>query len=517
MKKENDAMTPPRNTRIRILSTSDLHGTIYPYSYADHTEKQYGLARLKTRIDSLRDENTIVIDNGDVLEGSPLLFYHFETRPHKESPITRAMRAVGYDYINLGNHDFNYGMDALLRHIEGTGAVCLTANLRYREKPLAPRYEIREIAGKRIALFGLTTQYIPHWENPANIAGVTFQDACVTAQEIVSELTRHEKPDYTICVYHGGFECDPETGRPTEADTGENEAYRILKRVHGIDVLILGHQHRAYCGKLFDAVYTQPAANGKYLSCIDIDTVTGEITPQILPADTAPDTSLTALVQEEEDACQVWLDQTLGTCAVDLRVTDEFDARLHKSQLVTFLNLVQREVTGADLSASPIFLGATGFDREITMRALVSTYVFPNTLVVKRITGKILRAYLEKDASFWTLADGEIRVAPTHDFPTPQHYNYDMIDGVEYTIKVSNPVGERIVSLTRNGEPVTDEMSFTLVINNYRASGGGNYDMIGEAPVVSENLSSMVDLLARYILEHKVIDFPPVHNIKVLP
>ena len=102
-----------------------------------------------------------------------------------------------------------------------------------------------------------------------------------------------------------------------------------------------------------------------------------------------------------------------------------------------------------------------------------------------------------------------------NDFPTPQHHNYDMLDGIEYTIKVSNPVGERIVSLTRNGKPIKDEDEFSLCINNYRAAGGGDYDMVKDAPTLQEIQRNVVEIIAEYIERHKVIDFTPVHNIKV--
>jgi len=91
------------------------------------------------------------------------------------------------------------------------------------------------------------------------------------------------------------------------------------------------------------------------------------------------------MLSGDEKGCQEWLDQPLGTCENDLQITDEFEGRLHKSQVITFLNHVQREVTGADLSASSLFIGSVGFRHTITMRDLVTTYVFPNTLCEKRL------------------------------------------------------------------------------------------------------------------------------------
>ena len=501
---------------IRILSTSDLHGHIYPYSYATGEILNSGLARIKTMIDKLRDENTIVIDNGDTIEGSPLTFYHYLFHQDDDNPITKGMKLVDYDYVNVGNHDFNYGLATLEKHLKATNAICITNNVVYEDgTTLGSNYVIHEVLGKKLAIFAITTHFAPRWEKPENITGLSFIDAFTSAKDTVKTIKENEDVDYIICVYHGGFEKDPETGKALEEITGENQAYQMIEEIEGIDVMIAGHQHRAYCGTLNKTAYTEPAMDGKYLSCIDIDIDNNTITPSLLEVTDEADEAVLAITKDEEEACQEWLDKTLGTTNVDLYVDDENHARLYKSQLITFLNLVQLEETGADISASALFLRATGFKKEITMRDLVSTYQFPNTLVVKEVSGKVLREYLEKDMEFWTVIDDEIKVNPLYDFPNPQHHNYDMLDGIEYTAKISNPVGERIISLTRSGEPIKDDDTFKLVINNYRASGGGNFFMIRDAPTITEYQSTMVDVLANYIMKHKVIDFEAINNITI--
>ena len=502
--------------RIRILSTSDLHGAIYPYSYVDGSPINHGLARIKTMIDDLRDENTILIDNGDTIEGSPLTFYHYLKHKEEACPISQIMGLMDYDYVNVGNHDFNYGLDILKTHLEETNATCITNNVYDKNnESLGPTYVIHEIAGKKLAIFGVTTHFVPKWERPENIEGLSFVDAFEATKETLELIKENETPDYIICVYHGGFERDPETCNAGEPYTGENQAYKMLEELDGIDIVIAGHQHRAYCGTLLGAAYTEPAFDGQYLSCIDIDLDTNTITPQLLTVDAEASEEVMERAQKEEDECQTWLDKSLGISKVDLKVEDDFDARLNKSQLLTFLNIVQLDISKADISAAALFLRATGFNKEITMRDLVSTYIFPNTLVVKRVTGKILREYLEKDMEFWDVKDNKIIINPLYDFPNPQHHNYDMLDGVEYEAKISNPLGSRIISLTRNGDEIKDDDEFNLVINNYRASGGGNFAMLRDAPTVKEIQSTMVDILANYIINNKVIDFEAVHNIKI--
>ena len=136
--------------RIRLLVTSDVHGYVYPYSYADGKKENIGFAKVKAVMDSLKDENTLLLDNGDVLEGSPLSFYHFHSHSKNISPMSKAMRLIGYDYVNVGNHDFNYGEEALLQHLDTIGAPCITTNWKYKNH--SHSYVIREFDGTRIAL-----------------------------------------------------------------------------------------------------------------------------------------------------------------------------------------------------------------------------------------------------------------------------------------------------------------------------------------------------------------------------
>ncbi len=502
---------------VRILATSDIHGYVFPFSYADRKPLNQSLSRVSTLIKKFRDENTILIDNGDVLEGSPLTFYHHTKEESSEEPMTKVMRHMHYDYVNLGNHDFNYGPDTLFAYLNGVGCDCITANVLYHGQSVGKRYTVHTFPnGVRIALFGVDTHYIPNWEQPENIVGFAFCDALETAKQVVREIREKESADFVVGVYHGGFERDLENGEPTEDETGENQGWRMCAEIDGLDLLITGHQHRSLSGVLNGTAYTQTFDNGRELAVIELDGDTKEIRTQVLKAECEPDEELLELLQDEEDRCQIWLDQPLGRSAVDLVIHDENDARVHKSQLITFLNKVTLEATGAQIAANALFLHATGFPEQITMRDLVSTYVYPNTLVVKQVTGKVLREYLEKDAEFFTARDGQIIVSPQYDYPKPQHFNYDMLDGIEYTICVSNPIGSRITRLTRFGKDIADDEVFTLAVNNYRAAGGGNFNMIKTAPIVKEIQNSMVEILAEYIMKHPVIDFEPVNNIQVI-
>lgn len=504
--------------KIRILATSDLHGMISPYQYSDKSLAVQGLARLSAHIHALKDEHTLLIDNGDVLEGCPLNFYHAVYEKDSRHPMADAINYLGYDYYNLGNHDFNYGPDMLHRYMNDVKAQCLTGNIYEDGKVLGKEYTIHEFdEAHRIALIGVTTQHIPVWEQPHNIEHNTFENAFEYVKRTVKKIQETEQVSGICVVYHGGFEKDLETGKNTEAQTGENLGYRICSEIEGIDVMITGHQHRSLSAVCCKKAVTQTAFNGKELAVINWDLDTKEISTELLKADQEIDETLMSLIAEKEERTQNWLDKPLGVVKDgDLLVHDLFEARLHKHPLVSFLNQVQLASTGAQLSANALFNDAKGFRHEITMRDLVSTYVYPNTLVVLKVSGSILKRYIEKCAEYFDVKDGKITVAHRFMWPKPQHYNYDMVDGVDYVLNVSAPAGQRIVSLTYQGKPVQDEDEFTMAVSNYRAGGGGDFNMVKECEVVKTIQDDMVALMAEYLREHPVLEVAHKENIQVI-
>ena len=502
--------------RIRILATSDFHGMIYPYIYSDNSEAMLGMARMKTLISALRDENTILVDNGDVLQGSSIQTYHYLTHPSEVSPATIAFNEIGFDYINIGNHDFDYGGEALAAHLNYLSAPCLTSNVTYKGKPLGASYAVREIAGKKIALFGVTTHFLKNWQGSKQLRSIKLRDACQCAKRTVEMITRLEKPDYIIGLYHGSFERDLVTGQPDGELNGENQAYEMLKDISGIDVLITGHAHMKMNGTLFGKHYVQTGQYGDCLACIDIYTDTGVIETKLLNNDAPADEAMMKLVQPEEDECQKLLDTVIGHTSMDLLIQDDFAARIRKTQVITFINNLMREVTGADLAGSSLFKNATGFHKDITMRDLVSTYRFADSLVVKKITGAQLRQYLEQSVEFWSIEGERIIINPRFIKPKYTPYYYDMADGVEYTVRVSNDIGHRIESLTRNGVPVKDDDEMTICLCQYRANGGGNYDMFKNLKTVSTYDKDMIQIMYDHIRNNPNIDFEPVNNITIV-
>lgn len=517
---------------ITILYTSDIHGNLLPLHYADNRPMEAGLSRIATVIKKERSNhpNVLVIDNGDLIQGTPLVYHHARVNSEPVNPMILALNALEIDAAVVGNHEFNYGMELLKKAVGESSFPWLSANLvdKVSGEPFFGKpYLVKTMNnGLRVGILGLTTSYIPNWENPEHIRGLRFDDPVETAKKWVPHLRKEEKVDLVIVSYHGGFERDLVTGEPTEPLTGENQGYQLCQEVSGIDVLLTGHQHRDIPEAFVNGVLViQPGSQGKFVGkvCVDFDQINGESKvaakrSELISMDGVPsDESIEAMVKSYEGQTQTWLDQPMGKLSGDMLVKDPMAVRTRDSALIEFINRVQMEEAGVDISNTALFDGSPGFPANITMRDIVSNYIFPNTLKVLAITGQDLKAALERSASYFgEYLDSKLELNPEFTTPKPQHYNYDMWEGIDYVINISRPIGERIVQLTYKGEPIAMDKEYHVVMNNYRAGGGGNYTMFHGKPVVKDIPTDVAELLANYILAKGTITASVDGNWKVV-
>ncbi|WP_342562946.1 bifunctional metallophosphatase/5'-nucleotidase [Paenibacillus sp. FSL R7-0345] len=518
---------------VVLMETSDLHGFILPGSYATRCGVPYGLARTARIIKEIRRTypHTLLIDNGDCLQGTPLTYYHAKVNSLLPNPVIACLNELRYDAAVLGNHEFNYGLPYLRNAVEASDFPWLSANTldaSTGQPAFGAPYRIFELEnGIRVGVLGLTTSYIPVWEQPQHIDGLHFEDPVSTAQIWIPVMKTVGKADVIVVSYHGGFERDPETGLPTEPLTGENVGYALCEQVEGIDVLLTGHQHRAIENCSINGVcVVQPGNEGRYLGKITLQLerhpegwrVTRSKSELISTAEYEPDQTIQQLVGEIEELTQTWLDQPFGFVDGDMTIRSHAAARLQEHPLIEFIHRVQLDSSGAELSAAALFDNVSpGFGEVITMREIVSNYIYPNTLKVLRVSGADIRAALEQSAEYFTLnAEGQITVNPAFLSPKPQHFNYDMWEGIEYELDISKPAGQRVTMLQRNGQPLGADTEYDVVMNNYRAAGGGNFAMFQGKPVVKDIPVDMVELIADYISGRGRITAGVNHNWRVI-
>lgn len=513
---------------IRILVTSDIHGYVFPTTFREEKEEHLGLLKLASIIKQKRKEGPVLlIDNGDFIQGSPFTFYHHKYRNTLQNPMITAANYLQYDAITIGNHEFNYGLSVLKDVIKQSKFPWLSANIIGDNGNLLGKpYILKNISGIRIAILGVTTHYVPNWEEPTHIEGLHFLDALKSAKKWVRHIRSQEDVDLLLVCYHGGFERDIQTGELLEKDTGENQAYAMCKELDGVDVMMTGHQHREIAGKVFGKTVIQPGTKGNCLGEVivkitkkqeHIVSLSHHSSLIYVNEEVQADEELCSLLQPLHDETEEWLNQPLGIVEGNMYIHDPFAARLNEHPYVEFINRVQLRVSGAEISCTALFHNQPcGFLHHITMRQIIANYIYPNTLKVIELSGKDIKEALEHSATYFAIKNGEIIVNPQFERPKQQPYNYDMWEGIEYVMKISNPIGKRVIKLQYNGKPIDLERKFHVVMNGYRAAGGGNFHMFRNKPVIKEIQTDMPELIAREVMDKKIIRAECNHNWRVV-
>ncbi len=494
--------------RMTIYFTSDTHGYLFPTDFIDGEIKPMGLLSMRFP----KDGNTLVIDGGDTIQGSPLTYYcHEEGLP---APAAGAMNRLGYDYVTLGNHDFNYGQDFLAGHLTALSARCLCANVRDAEGRLRViPWTVRTLAnGLRVGLFGVVTNWINRWENPENLKGVTVSDPLEAAREAVAAL-RKEQVDQIVGIYHGGLEKDPDTGAVL-SDTDEHIACLLCEQLP-IDLLLTGHQHIGMAGKVWAGTHiVQTPCNAAAYVRVTLSedgTYHSELCPVTPPDD------MSAGEPALWEGLQRFLDRPVGRLPRPLVPKSKLRMAFEGSDIADFFNAVQLWASGADLSCAALANAVRGFDARVTVRDVIATYPYANTLVVVRADGHTLRLALEQCARYFEADEtGALRVSPDFMKPKQAHYNYDYYAGLAYTFDVSRPAGSRVVRMEKDGRPIADTDTFTLCMCNYRATGAGHFDFFRSLPRVREIQTGISELILDYLRTHPEVSLPDRHPVSVV-
>lgn len=492
---------------MRIIFTSDTHGSLYPINYAQNRPENTGLFCVAGQIE--KDGNTLVIDGGDSLQGTPLISYYLEHRNEYDfHPMAEGFNEMGLDYYTLGNHDFNFGYDAILDYVSAMKATLICANVVDKRGALGIKKNVIHVLedGTRVGITGAVTGYVNVWEQKENLSELEVKDPVECLKMELEEVKG--KCDITVCIYHGGFEEDLLTGKKL-SDTRENEACRIAREMD-FDILLTGHQHMAVEGVVIDGTYgVQPPDKAR--KYCEIEAVRGDgawnITSALVPVG-EPGEAYSKIRAEhvfmDELSLKLdkWLDIPIGCLEKEILPEDKLYAALHGSKVASIFNQVELEYTGADFSCTSLSNDPLGLKKEITVRDVLGIYQFANTVEVKGVTRAVLKEALERCAEYFDYDEetGEVSISKVFLQPKVEHYNYDFYGGLEYEFDLTRPVGDRVVTLRKlDGSELSDDEQYTLVTSNYRATGTGGYECIGKSPTVKSYSDEMPDLLIDFI------------------
>ncbi|MFQ6552377.1 bifunctional 2',3'-cyclic-nucleotide 2'-phosphodiesterase/3'-nucleotidase [Aestuariibius insulae] len=501
---------------LRIMETTDIHVHVFPYDYyGDREVDTVGLARTASLIEEIRAEatNSMVFDNGDFLQGNPMGDYIAYERGMKEGdlhPVIEALNTLGIDASTLGNHEFNYGLDFLMKSLAGSNYPVVTANvLKTRgatpleDDTLVPPYAIldREItdgAGEthpiRVGLIGFVPPQIMSWDRKHLDGNVEVRDILEAARAYVPQM-REEGADLVIALSHSGI------GAEGHEDMMENAAIP-LAGVEGIDAILTGHSHLVFpgpdyadwpgldneAGTIGGIPGVMAGFWGSHMGLIDLmlerDGDGWRVASHDVEArpifERGEDRSVTALTQSDEEILASVQQEHDETLAYIRRAVGKTDAPLHSYfalvaddpsvQIVSNAQTwyIAQMMQGTEHEGLPILSAAAPFKAggrggpeyytdvpagDVAIKNVADLYLYPNTVRAVRITGAQVKDWLERSAGAFNRIEAGAEDAPllNADFPS---YNFDIMDGVTYRIDLSQPS-----KFDREGEVINPEAS----------------------------------------------------------
>jgi len=505
---------------FQIMYTSDTHGRLSAYDFISKSCGSFGLSRFSSYVKDCEDPY-LLLDNGDMLQGSPLLDY--ARKNQLPCPVSAVFNTLGYRYLSPGNHDFNFGLEHLLSFQSHFSGTVLCANIYKEGKPLFTPFVIHEICGVKVAVIGLTTEYIPFWERKEHVEGLSFLDGISTVEEILSVHRLRDRADLVVVLYHGGFEKDMKTGASFGNSTVENKGYGLIQ-IPGVDVLLTGHQHipQVYTGA-DGRVALQTGFNATDAGVVDVVMeregdrfVLQSLAASLIRLEDYPvDQEIEALLEPLVLETDRYLSEPMGTLTTDMRISSALMARERKHPLFQLINEIQLSLTGADISCASLPNETHGFPRELRRNDVAMNFPFENDLVVLEVSGRQLRQALEQNASYFSVIDGKVGVSPQFLHPKVEHYNYDVYDGISYEILVGQPLGKRISSVFVGNAPLDDERLYSLALNSYRATGAGGFLVFQKARILQKLPVSYYELVCEYISAHPDLTVDVIENFTV--
>jgi 2',3'-cyclic-nucleotide 2'-phosphodiesterase/3'-nucleotidase len=486
---------------LRIMETTDLHVHIFPYDYySDRPVDTVGLARTAAHIADIRAEatNAMLVDNGDFLQGNPMGDYIAYERGMNDGdmhPIIAALNTLNFDGATIGNHEFNYGLDFLMKSLAGANFPVVLSNISTAEgasptgdTTLVKPYvildrTITDGAGDahpiKVGLIGFTPPQVMNWDRRHLEGNVTARDIVATAEAYVPQM-KEEGADIIIALSHSGI------GADARSDGMENASVP-LAAVEGIDAIMTGHHHLVFPGSRYEAtaavdpeagtLHGKPAAMGgfwgSHLGVIDLMLERDGSGWRIVgsASETRPiskrneDRSITALVESDQSVLDAVAQEHDETLAYVRRAVGKTAAPLHSYfalvaddpsvQIVSNAQkwYVGQMLEGTEYAGLPILSAAAPFKAggrggpeyftdvpvgDVAIKNVADLYLYPNTVRAVKISGAELRDWLERSAGMFNQVEpGKAdQVLLNAEFPS---YNFDVIDGVTYEIDLSEP------------------------------------------------------------------------------
>jgi len=511
-----------KSMQVGIYTTTDMHGRVYGLDPITEGEVSNSFLKVASAMKVERDamDDTILIDVGDVIQGTPITSYNVNVEGGKENPVALALRHIGYDAFVIGNHEFNFNMEVqgifydMLRDITGRlpGKPVNVLGANYidiaSQEPRLDPYIIRTFpladgTEFKVGVLGFGNVNVPNWDLPSHYEGADFVHADNTERTLSYEwdnywkkqLVEVEKCDLVIVAAHTGEGAVDYDGKPVDL---QDQITHLATTTSGIDIIFGGHDHTSQA-KIFqnkngeDVIYLNGGGDtlGKIVLSIEEDGKFSLSTPENLPLEEyEDDVALASLMKPYYDVTIPFVSEQIGTLAGEWDDVTDY----HTVQGDTY-DLVQKAqiwASGADVSiTTPIpqrgfalsQLFEEGADTApISLRDCYALYRYDNNLLyMVEMTGKQLKDWLEHSAKTYRVENGKV---------VGGGYGTDIAYGVDYDVYVGNPEGERVQNVRYKGKPLADDEILKVALSSYRLSANPTADAYGWYAVTGISIDS---------------------------
>ena len=545
-----------REVRIHVVATTDVHARLFPYDFVNDRPERQSLANVMYMLEiaRLRQSGSIILlDNGDLLQGTPAAYYANFVQDSKNNLFSRVMNLMKYDAATIGNHDIEAGPDVYNRLKKEYRFPLLGANVLNAAtgEPYFVPYTMIRRQGVRIAVLGLTTPSVPKWLPPKLWEGLAFQDMVEAARYWVQHIQENEKPDAIVGLFHSGM--GPINAAP-EAHPLENASAYIARHVPGFQVIFTGHDHIVRTERIInvaghEVLILGGGSHARNLAVADLifdrsdrrQLVFKEAKGEIVTTNNiAPSQSFFRMFDKDVTEIIAFAGKEVGHLAENINTVDALFGSAPLSDLV---HHVQLEITGANISiTAPLAFDETIRAGMLRNRDFFRLYEYENYLYTMELTGWEVLYLLEYSYDLWLnqMRSPEDRLlrfrldengripegtAPRRMLEHP-FFNYDAAAGIKYVVDVRNQAGCRvhIVSM-EDGEAFDIDKTYRVAINSYRGSGGGGHltegagipagEIPGRIVAVSDN--DLRSAMIEYFRNKGSVDFPVRNNWKMIP
>lgn len=530
----------PRPVTIQIAVTSDVHGIILPWDFINNRPDEGSLSRVSTYARRMRanaDTAFILLDNGDILQGQPVMDYYNQIKADTLHVCAQVMNHLQYDAATVGNHDIECGhavYDRLRSEFQFpwlAGNVMDTATTT----PFFQPYTLIERQGKRIAIIGITTPGVPEWLPYSLWSGLRFDDMFETATRLVKEVKAKHSPDAIVGLFHSGI--DATYGGQKETDRfNHNASLLIARKVEGFDVVICGHDHKPVNYSITNdfkqsVTIVNPGSHSRYFGVVNltISTTGNQSTSKLVSLKDLPDDPVfNQAFNPHIHEVKTYLSRRIGHLATPLNINE---ALFGDCDFLDLIHRVQLNHSGADISmAEPMALNVKADTGAICLNDLFKIYKYSNTLYTLSLTGNEVDRFLEYAATNWfnqmkSPGDALLNIT-TENRLSANAYNLSSAEGIRYTVDVTRPAGDRVtITQMTDGRPFDPQATYKVAMSSYRANGGGGHLTQGVGlssdelakRVVSTSKEDYRDLLMHYIEQQGTLGTMTNHNWHIEP